>query len=49
VLEVEQETGPNFVSVVEAGVAKTGMNSSGLGVTTNAHVTDEDRGAPDIP
>jgi isopenicillin-N N-acyltransferase-like protein len=50
VLEVEQESGPNFVTVVEAGLlAKTGMNSSGLGVTTNALVTDEDRGVPGIP
>jgi isopenicillin-N N-acyltransferase-like protein len=50
VLEVEQEAGPNFVCVVEAGLlAKTGMNSSGLGVATNALVTDEDRGAPGIP
>ncbi len=50
VLEVEQETGPNFVSVVEAGLmAKIGMNSSGLGVATNALVTDEDQGAPGVP
>ena len=50
VLEVEQETGPNFVTVVEAGLlAKTGMNSSGLGVATNALVTDDDRGAAGVP
>ena len=50
VLEAEQDEGPNFVSVVEAGlVAKTGMNSSGLGVVTNALVTDDDRGEPAIP
>jgi isopenicillin-N N-acyltransferase-like protein len=50
VLEVEQDEGPNFVSVVEAGLlAKTGMNSSGLGVATNALVTDDDRGEPGIP
>jgi isopenicillin-N N-acyltransferase-like protein len=50
VLEVEQETGPNFVTVVEAGLlAKTGMNSSGLGVATNALVTDDDRGAEGVP
>jgi isopenicillin-N N-acyltransferase-like protein len=50
VLEAEQEDGPNFVSVVEAGLlAKTGLNSSGVGVTTNALVTEEDRGEPAIP
>jgi isopenicillin-N N-acyltransferase like protein len=50
VLEVEQDEGPNFVSVVEAGLlAKTGMNSSGLGVATNALVTDDDRGEPGVP
>jgi isopenicillin-N N-acyltransferase-like protein len=50
VLEVEQETGPNFVTVVEAGLlAKTGMNSSGLGIATNALVTDDDRGAAGVP
>ena len=50
VLEAEQDDGPNFVSVVEAGLlAKTGMNSSGLGVATNALVTDDDRGEPAIP
>jgi isopenicillin-N N-acyltransferase-like protein len=50
VLEAEQDDGPNFVSVVEAGLlAKTGMNSSGLGVATNALVTDDDRGAPGVP
>jgi isopenicillin-N N-acyltransferase-like protein len=50
VLEAEQDDAPNFVSVVEAGLlAKTGMNSSGLGVTTNALVTDDDRGEPGVP
>jgi isopenicillin-N N-acyltransferase-like protein len=50
VLEVEQDEGPNFVSVVEAGLlAKTGMNSSGIGVATNALVTEDDRGEPGIP
>jgi isopenicillin-N N-acyltransferase like protein len=50
VLEAEQDEGPNFVSVVEAGLlAKTGMNSSGLGVATNALVTQDDRGEPGIP
>jgi isopenicillin-N N-acyltransferase-like protein len=50
VVEAEQEDRPNFVSVVEAGLlAKTGMNSSGLGVVTNALVTEDDRGEPGVP
>jgi isopenicillin-N N-acyltransferase-like protein len=50
VLEAEQEEGPNFVSVVEAGLlAKTGLNSAGIGLATNALVSDQDVGAPGIP
>ena len=50
VLEARQDEGPDFVTVVEAGLlAKTGMNSSGIGVATNALVTDDDVGAPDVP
>ncbi len=50
VLEAEQDAGPNFVSVVEAGLlAKTGLNSSGLGVATNALVTEDDVGTPGVP
>src|SRR6266516_3151755 len=50
VLEVRQDEGPDFVTVVEAGLlAKTGMNSAGLGLVTNALVTDADTGAPGIP
>jgi isopenicillin-N N-acyltransferase-like protein len=50
VLEARQDAGPDFVTVVEAGLlAKTGMNSSGLGLVTNALVTDADTGAPGIP
>lgn len=50
VLEVEQDDGPNYVTVVEAGLlAKTSMNSSGLAVATNALVTSDDRGAPGLP
>ncbi len=49
-LEVEQDDGPNYVTVVEAGLlAKMSMNSSGLAVATNALVTSEDRGAPGLP
>jgi isopenicillin-N N-acyltransferase like protein len=50
VLEARQDQGPDFVTVVEAGLlAKTGMNSSGLGLVTNALVTDADTGTPGIP
>lgn len=50
VLEVEQEDRPNFVTVVEAGLlAKFGMNSAGIGVVTNALVSDRDRGEVGIP
>ena len=50
VLEVEQLEAPNFVTVVEAGMlAKTGFNSAGIGLATNALVTDQDRGDPGVP
>src|SRR5215470_6529571 len=50
VLEVEQDDGPDYVTVVEAGLlAKTGMNSSGLGLVTNALVTADDAGQPGLP
>ena len=50
VLEARQDRGPDFVTVVEAGLlAKTGMNSSGVGLVTNALVTDRDLGEPAIP
>ncbi len=50
VLEVEQEGRPDLVTVVEAGLlAKTGMNSSGIGLVTNALVSEADRGIPGIP
>jgi isopenicillin-N N-acyltransferase like protein len=50
VLEAVQEDGPDFVTVVEAGLlAKTGMNSSGIGLVTNALVTDADVGEPGLP
>jgi isopenicillin-N N-acyltransferase like protein len=50
VLESKQDDGPDFVTVVEAGLlAKTGMNSSGIGLVTNALVTDLDRGEPGVP
>ena len=50
VLEARQEDGPDFVTVVEAGLlAKTGMNAAGLGLVTNALVTDADAGEPGLP
>jgi len=50
VLEVRQDDGPDFVTVVEAGLlAKTGMNAAGLGLVTNALVTDADIGEPGLP
>ena len=50
VLEVRQDDGPDFVTVVEAGLlAKAGLNAAGLGLVTNALVTDADAGAPGLP
>ena len=50
VLEVRQDDGPDFVTVVEAGLlAKAGLNAAGLGLATNALVTDADIGAPGLP
>ncbi len=50
VLEMRQDEGPDLVTVVEAGLlAKVGMNSSGIGLVTNALVTDDDRGEPGVP
>ncbi len=50
ILEVEQPELPNFVTVVEAGLlAKSSINSAGLGVAVNALVTSADTGEPGIP
>ena len=50
VLEARQIGKPAYVTVVEAGLlAKLGMNSAGIGLATNALVTDLDRGEPGIP
>jgi isopenicillin-N N-acyltransferase-like protein len=50
VLEVSQDDGPDFVTVVEAGLlAKSGLNAAGLGLVTNALVTDADTGVPGLP
>jgi isopenicillin-N N-acyltransferase like protein len=49
-LEARQADGPDFVTVVEAGLlAKAGMNAAGLGLVTNALVTDADVGTPGLP
>jgi len=50
VLEARPEDGPDFVTVVEAGLlAKAGLNSAGLGLVTNAMVTGADAGEPGLP
>jgi isopenicillin-N N-acyltransferase-like protein len=50
VLEARPDDGPDFVTVVEAGLlAKAGLNSAGLGLVTNAMVTDADVGEPGLP
>lgn len=50
VLEATQEDGPDYVTVVEAGLlAKTGFNSAGIGLVTNALVSSADRGEPGVP
>lgn len=50
VLEARQDDAPDYVTVVEAGLlAKTGMNSSGIGLVTNTVVTDRDAGEPGVP
>jgi isopenicillin-N N-acyltransferase like protein len=50
VLECAPSDGPSFVTVVEAGLlAKAGMNSAGLGIATNALITDNDRGDVGLP
>jgi isopenicillin-N N-acyltransferase-like protein len=49
-LQARQDEGPEFITLVEAGLlAKTGMNAAGLGLVTNALVTDADVGAPGLP
>ena len=50
VLEAHQDQGPSYVTMVEAGLlAKAGMNSAGIGLGTNAMITDQDRGEPGLP
>jgi isopenicillin-N N-acyltransferase-like protein len=50
VLEAHQDDGPDYVTIVEAGLlAKAGMNSAGVPLATNALVCDADVGAPHVP
>ncbi|MEI7742340.1 MAG: C45 family peptidase [Chloroflexota bacterium] len=50
VLEATQDQGPSYVTMVEAGLlAKAGINSAGIGLATNALITDRDRGEPGLP
>ncbi len=51
VLQIDEgESSPAITTVVEAGlIGKFGLNSEGVGVVTNALVSDIDRGEPGIP
>jgi isopenicillin-N N-acyltransferase-like protein len=50
VVEARADDGPRYVTVVEAGLlAKTGLNSAGIGLATNGLVTDLDVGAAGVP
>jgi isopenicillin-N N-acyltransferase-like protein len=50
VLEASPSDRPRFVTVVEAGLlAKTGLNAAGIGLATNALVTDRDAGRVGVP
>lgn len=50
VLRAEPDSGPAYVTVVEAGLlAKFGTNSAGVGVLTNALTCTEDLGEPGVP
>ena len=49
-LEVEREDGPNYVTIVEAGLlAKTLMNEHGIALAVNTLVTSADGSAPGLP
>ncbi|MFJ6415641.1 C45 family autoproteolytic acyltransferase/hydolase [Paeniglutamicibacter sp. NPDC091659] len=49
-LEVEREDGPNYVTIVEAGLlAKTVMNEHGIGMAVNTLVTSSDGSTPGVP
>ena len=50
VLQMAPDNGPAMTTVVEAGLlAKLGMNDQGIGLVTNALVSDVDHGDPGVP
>lgn len=50
VLEVRRDDGPNYVTVVEAGLlAKSGMNSAGLALCSNFLLTNADGDTDGVP
>lgn len=50
VLEVERDDGPNYVTIVEAGLlAKTSLNQAGMGIGINTIVCSLDGGAEGVP
>lgn len=50
ILKVQQEDAPSYVTVVEAGLlAKMGMNSAGVGLTTNTLISTQDKGSRGVP
>ncbi|MGI5240435.1 C45 family autoproteolytic acyltransferase/hydolase [Dactylosporangium sp. CA-139066] len=50
VLQVRRDDGPDFITVVEAGMlAKVGINSSGVGLCTNTLISDGDEGRIGVP
>ena len=49
-VEMRRDDGPDFATVVEAGMlAKVGFNSAGLGLCTNTLVSSEDAGRRGVP
>ena len=49
-VEAHRSDGPNYVTIVEAGLlAKMGFNDAGLGVCTNTLVSSRDVGQPGVP
>ncbi len=49
-LQVHREEGPNYLTLVEAGLlAKAGVNAAGVGICTNTLVSTLDRGEPGVP
>lgn len=50
VLEVRREDGPDFITLVEAGLlAKVGLNQSGVGICTNTLISSHPEGRPAVP